>query len=343
MRATAFAKSGLLAGAGIFAGLAAFSALSARHAQRRVPPEGRYLDVDGARLHYIDIGSGPTIVMVHGLTGQLRNFTYALTERLVSDFRLIVVDRPGSGYSTYNRVGGRGLDAQATILGHFIKALKLDRPLLVGHSLGGAVALTLATKRPGLLGGLALIAPLSQPMDKVPQIFRALSNPSPARRAFVSRTLAVPLGRLKRKRTLEVVFGPDVVPADFGERGGGALAARPSAFYTASTEITHAEDLVEIARMYGSIPLPVGILFGRDDGILSPSLHGEQTAAVIADAEYEAIDGGHMILVSAPDATASWLRRQAVRTFGADARSVGQDAVGQRYERKSTAGGDALL
>ncbi len=315
MRTSTIIKSSVLAGTGILAGLAAFSSLSARGAQRRVPPEGRFLDVDGARLHYIDIGSGPTIVMVHGLTGQLRNFTYALTEKLVSEYRVIVVDRPGSGYSTYNRVGGRGLDAQASIIGNFIEALKLNRPLLVGHSLGGAVALTLATKRPSLLGGLALIAPLSQPMNEAPRIFRGLLNTSPVRRAIVSRTLAVPIGKLKRKRTLAAVFAPDPVPADFSERGGGILAGRPSAFYAASTEISGADDLAEIAAMYGNIPLPVGILFGRDDQILSPGLHGAQTASKIPDAEYEVIEGGHMILITAPDATVSWLRRQAARAL----------------------------
>lgn len=69
MRTSTIIKSSVLAGTGILAGLVAFSSVSARSAQRRVPPEGRFLDVDGARLHYIDIGSGPTIVMVHGLTG----------------------------------------------------------------------------------------------------------------------------------------------------------------------------------------------------------------------------------------------------------------------------------
>lgn len=195
---------------------------------------------------------------------------------------------------------------------------------MVGHSLGGAVALTLATKRPSLLGGLALIAPLSQPMNEAPRIFRGLLNTSPVRRAIVSRTLAVPIGKLKRKRTLETVFAPDPVPADFGERGGGILAGRPSAFYAASTEISGADDLVEIAAMYGDIPLPVGILFGRDDQILSPELHGAQTASAIPGAEYEVIEGGHMILITAPDATASWLRRQAARGLGHVAPTIEQ-------------------
>ena len=130
----------------------------------------------------------------------------------------------------------------------------------------------------------------------------------------MSWTLAVPLGKLKRKRTLETVFAPDPVPADFGERGGGILAGRPSTFYAASTEISGADVLVEIAAIYGDIQLPVGILFGRDDQILSPGLHGAQTASTIPGSEYEVIEGGHMILITAPDATASWLRRQAARS-----------------------------
>ncbi|RZM12026.1 MAG: alpha/beta hydrolase, partial [Sphingomonas sp.] len=189
-------------------------------------------------------------------------------------------------------------------------------PLLVGHSLGGAIALTLATKRPGLLGGLALLAPLTQPMEDVPDIFRPLVNPSPVRRAIIARTLAVPLGKLKRRRTLATVFAPDAVPADFGERGGGVLAGRPGAFQAASTEMSNVGDLVEIAALYRDIALPVGILFGRGDRILDPDLHGAQTAAIIPGAQYETIDGGHMIPLTAPVATASWLRRQTGRMHG---------------------------
>lgn len=307
-------KAGAAAGAGLLAGLAAFSTVSARRAERRAPAEGRFVDVDGARLHYIDIGSGPAIVMVHGLTGQLRNFTYALTERLVADHRVIVVDRPGSGYSTYNRAGGRGLDAQALIIGKFIAALGLDRPVLVGHSLGGAVALALASQDQRALGGLALIAPLTQPLADAPAIFRPLLTPSRVRRAFVANVLAVPIGKLTRKATLAAVFGPDPVPADFGDKGGGVLAARPGAVYAASTEISEGvDDLAEIAANYGTLTLPVGILFGRGDRILSPDLHGRKTAAAIAGADYAVIEGGHMIPLTAPDATASWLRRQAAR------------------------------
>ena len=129
--------------------------------ERRLPPQGCFIDVDGHRLHYLDLGAGPPIVMIHGLGGQVRNFTHSLTGRLAGRHRLIVVDRPGSGYSSRPRGGAVGLRAQAAILARLVERLELGRPLLVGHSLGGAVALAMALDHPRAVGGLALLAPLT--------------------------------------------------------------------------------------------------------------------------------------------------------------------------------------
>ena len=160
---TLFGSAALTAAGGL--GLSLYSGRIAREAERLVPPDGRHLQVDGARLHYVERGSGPAIVMIHGLGGQLRNFGYAMLEPLARDHRVILVDRPGSGYSTADDDSEPGIAAQAAIVARFIEALGIDRPLLVGHSLGGAVALSLALERPDLIRGLALIAPLTQPQD----------------------------------------------------------------------------------------------------------------------------------------------------------------------------------
>src|SRR4051794_36161522 len=79
--------------------LSIFSRVAARRLERDVPADGLFVTIDGIRLHYTDQGHGPAIVMIHGLCGQMRNFSYALTDRLVADHRVILVDRPGSGYS----------------------------------------------------------------------------------------------------------------------------------------------------------------------------------------------------------------------------------------------------
>src|SRR5882762_689756 len=132
--------------ASLVVGLALFTVLVARRAETLAPPIGRFIEVDGARLHYLDRGTGPVVVLVHGLGGNLRNF-YGLVYKLAAGCRVVAVDRPGSGYST---VSGEHptLSAQATIIARFLHRLGLDRPLLVGHSLGGALALALALDHP---------------------------------------------------------------------------------------------------------------------------------------------------------------------------------------------------
>ena len=84
----------------LVAGLVLFSAWTARQVEKRVPPRGRFVDVDGARIHYLDEGSGPVLLLVHGLAGQMHNFTHSLFDRLTREHRVVVLDRPGSGYST---------------------------------------------------------------------------------------------------------------------------------------------------------------------------------------------------------------------------------------------------
>jgi pimeloyl-ACP methyl ester carboxylesterase len=296
----------LAAASGI--GLSLYSSRVARRAEELVPAEGRFLDVAGARLHYVDVGSGPAIVMVHGLGGQLRNFSYALVDLLKDDYRVIVVDRPGSGYSTPTGAMP-SIVGQGAIIADFIEKLGLDRPLLVGHSLGGAISLAVGLDRPHLVRALALIAPLTQPLEKVPESFRGLARiPAGARLAF-AQVLGTPLSRLTSAKTLEGIFAPEAVPEDFVTRGGGALSARPIAIAAAAADLAGANDDVTVmAGRYAGIDVPTRILFGRQDAILDPAWNGHRTAAVIPGAKIDTIEGGHMIPITAPEACARFVR-----------------------------------
>lgn len=299
--------------AAVGAGLALFSHWQGRRAERQVPADGAFLDVDGARLHYVDVGEGPAIVMVHGLGGQLRNFSYALTEQL-PHHRLILIDRPRSGYSTVPAGVEPGLKAQADLIAAAISALGLKRPLLVGHSLGGAIALSLALDHPGLVSGLALIAPLTQPQVEVPEAFRGLAagGASKVSRALVANLLAVPVGSATRKKAQAMVFAPEPVPGDFSIKGGGALALRPGNVYAAIFEMQAAADeMTGIAARYGDLKLPVSILYAREDNILDHRTNGAQTTREIAGARLELVDGGHMLPVTQPALTAAFIERAA--------------------------------
>jgi pimeloyl-ACP methyl ester carboxylesterase len=294
------------------AGLAAFTAWNRSRAEQLVPPDGQFADVKGGRLHYLAMGEGAPIVLIHGLGGQLRNFTYALSALLAPHHRLILVDRPGSGYSTYQGDGHCGLATQAAMIAELIDQLGLDRPLVVGHSLGGAVALAMALGHPGKIGGLALLAPLTQPIEAVPQVFKALDLRSPIARTMLGWTLAAPAGRLGADAANAQVFGPEPVPADFETRGGAALTLRPEAFVAACRDVEAARgEMACLAARYGELSIPVGIMFAAGDLLLDPSVHGQRAVAAIRGAELKMIDGGHMFPLTQAQLTADWIMERA--------------------------------
>src|SRR5579859_2690600 len=145
------------------AGLALFSRHVGRKVEAALPPLGRFLDLGDTRIHYLDEGAGPPVLLVHGLGGQMRNFTPLRQALQQQGFRTIAIDRPGSGYSTRPSDAPATPMAQARIVAEVVRWLGLEQPLILGHSLGGAVALAVALDFPDAVGGLVLLAPLTQP------------------------------------------------------------------------------------------------------------------------------------------------------------------------------------
>ncbi len=277
-----------------------------------MPPRGQFIDVSGARIHYLDKGSGPPIVIIHGLGGQIGNFTYALLERLTDEFRVILMDRPGSGYSRRAPGATGRITEQAAIVAEFIRALGLQRPLLVGHSLGGAIALGVALDDPQVIKGLALIAPLTHVPKNVPAPFRALEIKSNFLRWLVAWTVATPIGIRRGNAILDAIFSPDSAPADFPIRGGGILGLRPRSFYNTSSDMRAVNlDLGKMVARYASLQVPVRILYGTSDQVLSHQVHGEAMKTKSSLVSVELVPGGHMLPISAPDLTAKFIKHVA--------------------------------
>jgi len=302
----------LLSGAAVMGGLFVVSILAGRRIERLAPPQGDLLVAAGRRLHYLDRGAGPPVVLIHGLGGQLGNFAYALVERLSQRFRVVAFDRPGSGYSPRRAGEAAGVRAQADAIAGAIRELKLERPVVVGHSLGGAVALALALDHPDCVGALALVSPLTRPEHKPPLAFKALGIRSPLLRRLVYWTIATPASLMMRNWTFNRVFAPETPPPDFGRNAGGLLAIRPNNIHASSEDMNAVnDDLVALASRYPSVRMPVGVLFGRDDAILDPREHGERMRKEIPSLDLEFIPGGHMLPVTRPDATAAFIARMA--------------------------------
>lgn len=297
------------------AALAGFTGVTARRIEKALPPSGRFIDIDGSPIHYVDEGAGPPIVMIHGLGGQLRHFTFGVVDGLAAKHRVIAFDRPGSGHSPREAGAPANLTAQAQTVAGLIRALGLKQPLVVGHSLGGGIALALALDHPDCVGGLALVAPLTHPVSKPPEPFKGLAIKSPLMRQLIGWTIATPAAIRYSRRTMDSLFGPDPVETSFALKGGGLLSLRPSSFYSASTDLAAAGwDLPGMVARYGSLKLPVGILYGTGDRILDHTVHGTAMQGKIPGIEIELIEaGGHMIPISAPGRVIAFIERTAAR------------------------------
>ena len=127
-----------------------------RDAEHRYPPIGQFLDVDGVRLHYLERGQGEPLVLIHGNGTMIQDFTVSgLVDRLASRYRVIVIDRPGYGYSTRPRELWTP-HAHARLFRNALAQLGVERATVLGHSWGTLVAVALALEFPSLVRSLVL-------------------------------------------------------------------------------------------------------------------------------------------------------------------------------------------
>jgi pimeloyl-ACP methyl ester carboxylesterase len=295
--------------------LALLSHWMARQVERAFLPAGDWLELEGERIHYRTLGEGPPMVLVHGLGGQMRNFDYLPLQDLARRHRIVLMDRPGSGLSQRRDEAKAGIQAQGRLVAGFIRTLRFEqRPLLVGHSLGGAIALAVALQDPDCIAGLALIAPLTHYTPDIPLPFRALGIHTRWLRHLFAQVLAVPLGIAGGRATLAAVFAPEAPPQDFPQRGGAMLGLRPSAFIGSSTDMCAVQDDLPLQQeRYGQLRLPVHVLYGDQDRILDWRIQGEGLRNKHAATRLELIGGaGHMLPVTQPARTAAWLEQVAL-------------------------------
>ncbi|WLH66384.1 alpha/beta fold hydrolase [Pseudomonas sp. FP2309] len=312
------------AAAGASALLWGFSTWMTRRIEARVPMMGRCVEIDGERFHYVEEGKGPPLVMIHGLMGSSRNLTYALSGQLCEHFRVITLDRPGSGYSTRHKGTAADLPAQARQVAAFIQTLGLDKPLVLGHSLGGAISLALALDHPEAVSGLVLVAPLTHPQPTLPLVFWSLAVRPALLRRLVAHTLTVPMGLLMRRSVVKGIFAPDPAPDDFATRGGGLLGMRPDNFYAASSEIALVNDyLPDMIKRYGQLTLPIGLIYGAQDRVLDVRKHGQALADRVPGLKLQLVDGrGHMLPITATARVVEVVQQVAKRVKPVQSASV---------------------
>jgi pimeloyl-ACP methyl ester carboxylesterase len=284
--------------------------------ERLIPPVGRFVEVEGVRLHVVDSGENadrtePPLLLLHGMLAQLNHFTYALAA-LFPERRVVMVDRPGAGYS--QATAAQGLKGQADAIAKAIDRLGLGKPVVVGHSFGGSIALTLALEHPDRVAGLALIAPLTTPVFAAPKAFEQLASLGPWFVLAGAWTFG-PLGSLSRVGLAKrLIFAPEPVAEGFWTRAGGLLSMRPAPIVAAARELKAIpRELPGLMARYPTLSVPVAVLFGDEDVVLDPEAQGPAFCARVPGAELSVVEGGHMLPLTQPKVTEAFIRKLLAR------------------------------
>jgi pimeloyl-ACP methyl ester carboxylesterase len=125
------------------------------------------VDLDsGLSIHYQQVGHGPDVVMVHGITGNLAVWHLGIVPALADRFRLLTYDLRGHGYST-TPPSGYSPDDMATDLLGLLDGLEIERPVVIGHSYGADIALYFAARHPERVEEVIAIEPALPAMEKV--------------------------------------------------------------------------------------------------------------------------------------------------------------------------------
>src|SRR3954447_1984415 len=293
----------LLVVAAAFAVAAVHAVVQARAAERETPPIGRFLDVDGVRLHYIEQGQGDPVVLIHGNGALIQDFTVSgLVDGLSRHHRVIVFDRPGFGYSTRPRSRIWMPTAQADLLQKALDQLGVDRPVVLGHSWGTLVAVALALQVPSRLRGLVLASGYYFPTARLD--VPLLSAPAiPVIGDVMRYTVSPLLGRLLWPRIVRRLFEPAPVPERFERLFPKGMTLRPSQLRASAAETALlVPAATEMQSRYRELRLPVLIVTGGDDKIIDAGRQSRRLHDELPGSGFIALPGlGHMVHHLAPD------------------------------------------
>lgn len=285
----------------LLAGTAAFVQTRARKAERDNPPQGRFIEVGGVRLHYVERGEGEPLVLLHGNGSMIQDFeTSGLLAMAAERYRVIAFDRPGHGHSARPRSTIWTPAAQADLLHAALAKLGISRSIVLGHSWGASVAVALGLRHPQSVKALVLASGYYYPT------FRAdvalMSGPAiPLVGDILRYTIAPLIGNLMVPGMLRKIFGPAAVPARFAQFPI-AMSLRPSQLRASASESAlMIPDAFALQSHYRDLKMPVVIVAGRDDKLITTARQSARLHSEIPQSTFHSVPGvGHMVHHSDP-------------------------------------------
>lgn len=281
---------------------ALYAVSKAREAERRTPPIGDFMTVDGVRLHYIVRGHGQPLVLIHGNGTMIQDFLVSgIVDELAKRYRVIIFDRPGYGYSSRPR-GLWTPRAHATLYEKALERLGVSKAVVLGHSWGSLVAVALALQAPGLVRSLVLASGYYYPTLRADVILA--SPPAIPGLGDVLRYTVSPLvGRALMPGMIKGMFAPAPVPERFEREFPKEMMLRPLQLRASAEDAALMTPVtVELQEHYRELKLPVVIIAGADDQIADVGRQSERLHQALPQSEFIAVPSmGHMIHHLAPE------------------------------------------
>jgi pimeloyl-ACP methyl ester carboxylesterase len=281
---------------GALAAIALVNRHLAKKAEHDNPPAGRFLEVNGVRLHYVERGSGEPLVLLHGNNSMIEDFeSSGLIDLAAKSHRVIVFDRPGFGHSDRPRNVIWTPDAQAGLIKRALELLGVSHAIVLGHSWGASVAVALALKFPDRVRGLVLASGYYYPTVR-PDVVALAAPALPLVGDLLSQTLSPLVGRAAWPLMMAKIFGPRPVPKKF-EAFPKEMALRPSQIRASAVESAlMVPGAFHFRNQYADLKMPVVIIAGEQDRLIDIDKQSARLHSDILQSKFHRVPGtGHMI------------------------------------------------
>ena len=291
---------------GVFCAGAAITFVGTRLIERAHRPRGRLIDIGGFAQHVVEMGPRDAhdalpVVVLHGAGANLEDMNLALGGHLAGRRRVIFVDRPGLGFSARCAEEGASPAYQAAVLRDVLDRLGVERAIVVGHSWGGALALTFALDFPARTAGLVLVAPATHPgVWRMNKLNALLAGPIGW---LFARTLAFPFGAILIWPGSRTAFLPQIIPDHYVRRSAAMLVLRPPTLMANWADVGCLEAFLQrqVSR-YATLTAPTIVLAGDRDPFVPAARHGEKLAAAAPSVKLVVLPGfGHLLHHAAAD------------------------------------------
>jgi pimeloyl-ACP methyl ester carboxylesterase len=263
--------------------------------------EQYFVIVESLRVHYIESGAGRTVVMIHGNAGGVEDFEFGVVELLSREYRVVAIDRPGHGKS--DRPAGKTatVEYQAQLLHQTFSHLGITQPVLVGHSWGAALALAYALKYPNEVSAMVLLAPAAYADDGGNVLLRTtIKTPIVGDLSlWLGKSI---VGRRVLKKVLARAFFPQTLPDDYFKLATSSWLGRKQLKAYLEDEWALNDSLKKMSKRYSEIKIPVVIVTGDQDKIVSPKENAYRLQAAIPQSRLiELKETGHQIPQTHPE------------------------------------------